>query len=101
MGFSVIGMTNVPEFKLAREAEICYASVALVTDYDVWHDEPVTVEMVIGNLTANTANVKQLLKTVLPRAARVRQCECSHALQYAILTDRKKIPPKLKKTLRP
>src|SRR5882672_8691782 len=91
MGFSVIGMTNVPEFKLAREAEICYASVALVTDYDVWHEEPVTVEMVIGNLNANTANVKQLLKAAVTKASRERKCECASALQYAILTDRKRI----------
>lgn len=101
LGFSVIGMTNAPEFKLAREAEICYASVALVTDYDVWHDDPVTVEMVIGNLNANTANVKQLLKAAAPKVARVRQCECAAALQYAILTDRKLIPAKAKKALKP
>ncbi len=99
LGFSVIGMTNVPEFKLAREAEICYASVALVTDYDVWREEPVTVEMVIANLTANTANVKELLKAVLPKAARERRCECASALQFAILTDKKKIPAQLKKDL--
>ncbi len=100
MGFSVIGMTNVPEFKLAREAEICYASVALVTDYDVWHEEPVTVDMVIGNLNANTANVKLLLKAVVPKLARERHCECATALQYAILTDRKFIPAKVKKDLK-
>jgi len=70
LGFSVIGMTNVPECKLARESEICYASVALVTDYDVWHEEPVTIDMVIGNLNANTANVKQLLKTAVRHVAR-------------------------------
>ena len=101
LGFSVIGMTNVPECKLAREAEICYASVALVTDYDVWHEEPVTIEMVIGNLNANTANVKQLLKTVVSKVARERRCECATALQYAILTDKKRIPAKVKKDLRP
>jgi 5'-methylthioadenosine phosphorylase len=101
MGFSVIGMTNVPEFKLAREAEICYASVALVTDYDVWHEEPVTVDMVIGNLNANTANVKALLTSVVTKTARERKCECASALQYAILTDRKKIPAKAKRILKP
>lgn len=102
LGFSVIGMTNVPEAKLAREAEICYASVALVTDYDVWKDdEQVTVEKVIANLTANTANVKRLLKTVVGELARERQCECASALQYAILTDRKKIPAKVIKSLAP
>lgn len=101
LGFSVIGMTNVPECKLAREAEICYASVALVTDYDVWHEEPVTIEMVIGNLNANTANVKKLLMNAVSQVARERRCECASALQYAILTDRKKIPAALKKTLKP
>jgi len=101
MGFSVIGMTNAPEFKLAREAEICYASVALVTDYDVWHEEAVTVEMVIGNLNANTANVKQLLKAAAAQVERERRCECASALKYAILTDHKKIPAKIKKILKP
>jgi 5'-methylthioadenosine phosphorylase len=101
MGFSVIGMTNVPEFKLAREAEICYASVALVTDYDVWKEEQVTVDMVIGNLNANTANVKQLLKTVVSKVARERRCECASALQYAIITDRKRIPVAVKAKLKP
>jgi 5'-methylthioadenosine phosphorylase len=101
LGFSVIGMTNCPEFKLAREAEICYSAVALVTDYDVWHQEPVTVDMVIGNLNANTANVKQLLKAAVSKVARERQCECATALQHAILTDRKWIPPAIKKKLKP
>ena len=101
LGFSVIGMTNCPEFKLAREAEICYSAVALVTDYDVWHEEPVTVEMVIGHLNANTANVKQLLSAAVSKVVRERRCECASALQYAILTDRKLIPPKVKKTLKP
>jgi 5'-methylthioadenosine phosphorylase len=101
LGFSVIGMTNIPECKLAREAEICYASVALVTDYDVWHEEPVTVDMVIGNLNANTANVKQLLKSVVSKVARERHCECATALQYAILTDKKLIPARVKKDLKP
>ena len=101
LGFSIIGMTALPEAKLAREAEICYAAVALVTDYDVWKEEHVTVEMVIGNLTANTANVKRLLKTAITGLTRQRQCECASALQYAILTDRKLIPAKIKKDLQP
>ncbi len=101
MGFSIIGMTALPEAKLAREAEICYGAVALVTDYDVWKEEPVNVEMVIGNLTANTSNVKRLLKTVVSKVIRPRTCECASALQYAILTDRKLVPPKVKKDLKP
>ena len=101
LGFSVIGMTGSPEFRLAREAEICYAAVALVTDYDVWHEEPVTVEMVIGNLTANTANVKELLRTVAPRIPAQGPCPCGEALKFGILTDPKKIPPLIKKILKP
>jgi 5'-methylthioadenosine phosphorylase len=101
MGFSIIGMTALPEAKLAREAEICYGAVALVTDYDVWKEEHVTVEMVIGNLTANTANVKKLLKAAITGIGRERRCECASALQYAILTDGKLVPPKVKKDLQP
>lgn len=101
LGFSIIGMTAVPEFKLAREAEICYAAVALVTDYDVWHEEAVTVDMVIGNLNANTANVQKLLAEVVGKVARERTCECASALQYALITDRAKVPPALRQTLKP
>ena len=102
LGFSVIGMTNLPEAKLAREAEICYSAVALVTDYDVWKDdEEVNVEKVIGNLIANTANVKQLLKSVIVKLARQRTCECASALQFARLTDIKHVPPATKKALWP
>ncbi|HVO33776.1 MAG TPA: S-methyl-5'-thioadenosine phosphorylase [Elusimicrobiota bacterium] len=101
LGFSVIGMTSVPEFKLAREAEVSYASVALVTDYDVWKEEPVTVDMVIGNLKANTANVKRLLKAVVPALPESLACDCHDALRYAIITDPKRIPPKVKKDLKP
>lgn len=101
LGFSVIGMTALPEAKLAREAEICYAAVALVTDYDVWKEEHVTVEMVIGNLTANTANVKRLLKEAITTLGRERRCECAAALRHAILTDRRLIPARVKKDLKP
>jgi 5'-methylthioadenosine phosphorylase len=101
LGFSVIGMTNLPEAKLAREAEICYSAVALVTDYDVWKDEVVTVDKVIANLVANTANVKQLLKTVVSKLGRERTCECASALQFARLTDIKHVPPATKKALWP
>jgi 5'-methylthioadenosine phosphorylase len=101
LGFSIIGMTASPEFRLAREAEICYASVALVTDYDVWHEEPVTVEMVIGNLTANTANVKQLLRSVVNQVPPQGACACGEALKFGIITDPKKIPAAAKKALKP
>lgn len=87
LGFSIIGMTNLPEAKLAREAEICYATLGLVTDYDVWKEgEEVTVERVVGNLLANIENVKKLIKATIPRLERERKCECATALAYAIQT---------------
>jgi len=87
LGFSIIGMTNIPEAKLAREAEICYATLGLVTDYDVWKEgEEVTVERVVGNLLANIENVKKLIKAAIPRLKRERKCECASALAYAIQT---------------
>lgn len=87
LGFSIIGMTNLPEAKLAREAEICYATLGLVTDYDVWKEgEEVTVERVVGNLLANIENVKKLIKAAIPRLERERKCECASALAYAIQT---------------
>jgi len=87
LGFSIIGMTNIPEAKLAREAEICYATLGLVTDYDVWKEgEEVTVERVVANLLANIENVKKLIKAAIPRLKRERKCECASALAYAIQT---------------
>ena len=87
LGFSIIGMTNLPEAKLAREAEICYATLGLVTDYDVWKEgEEVTVERVVANLLANIENVKKLIKAAIPRLKRERKCECASALAYAIQT---------------
>jgi 5'-methylthioadenosine phosphorylase len=87
LGFSIIGMTNLPEAKLAREAEICYATIGLVTDYDVWKEgEEVSVERVVGNLLANIENVKKLIKAAIPRLERARKCECASALAYAIQT---------------
>ncbi len=96
MGFSIVGMTAIPEAKLAREAEICYMTVGLVTDYDVWKEgEEVTAETVIGNLLANVAASKKLLKQILPKLAeRKRECECSHALRGAIFTAPDKINKK-------
>ena len=95
VGGDLIGMTALPEAKLAREAEICYCTVALVTDYDCWHEseEPVSVEMVIGNLLANVDNAKEILKTALPMIAKAeRHCDCGNALSSAIITDRQVIP---------
>jgi len=99
-GFSIIGMTNLPEAKLAREAEICYSTVALVTDYDVWKEGgEVSVSEVMANVAANVYNVKRLITTFLPRLARERTCECAHALKYAVMTNPAVLPAKAKKDL--
>jgi 5'-methylthioadenosine phosphorylase len=90
-GCDVIGMTNMPEAKLAREAEICYASVAMVTDYDCWHPDHdhVTVEQIIGVLMANANKGRSLVKQVVPQLkadAAATQCSCRSALQFALIT---------------
>ena len=88
-GMDIIGMTNLQEAKLAREAEICYATLALVTDYDCWHEEhdAVTVETVIDNLSKNVRNAKIIMKeSVRELAARPRGCKCGSALKNAIFT---------------
>jgi 5'-methylthioadenosine phosphorylase len=97
----IIGMTALPEAKLAREAELCYATIACATDYDCWHEseESVTVAMVIGNLTANVTNAQRILRSVakkIPADRSANTCECPTALATAILTDRSKIPPEAK-----
>jgi 5'-methylthioadenosine phosphorylase len=100
----VIGMTNLQEAKLAREAEICYATMALVTDYDCWHEtaESVTVEQILGYLKANAEMAQRILRTVVPRvAARKRDCACPSALQFAIVTDPAVIPTATKQKLAP
>jgi len=89
-GVDVIGMTNLQEAKLAREAEICYATMALVTDYDCWHAsaEAVSVEQVLGYLRANAEMAQRVLRDTIPRvAARTRDCACATALQFAVITD--------------
>jgi len=87
-GVDVIGMTNMPEAKLAREAELCYATVALATDYDCWHEteEAVTVEAILATLHKNVALAKQMLQTVVPKLAPDRACRCQQALGNAIVT---------------
>jgi 5'-methylthioadenosine phosphorylase len=103
-GVDVIGMTNLTEAKLAREAEICYTTMALVTDYDCWHEshEAVSVDQVLGYLRANAAMAQKTLRLAIPRlAARKRDCPCQSALQYALITDRDAIPPKVKEELAP
>ena len=92
-GADIIGMTALPEAKLAREAEMCYATIACVTDYDVWHETetPVTVEMVVANLTHNIANAQRIIREVARRAPADRSaatCDCDTALASALITDR-------------
>ncbi|HJT20240.1 MAG TPA: S-methyl-5'-thioadenosine phosphorylase [Nitrospira sp.] len=100
-GVGVIGMTNMPEAKLAREAEMCYATVALVTDYDCWHEteEPVTVEAILSTLRHNVDLAKRLLRAAVKSAASVRQCACQQALQNAIVTAPGAIPAALRRKL--
>jgi len=100
-GVDVIGMTNMPEAKLAREAELCYATLALVTDYDVWHEThaAVSVEAVIQNLLKNVATAKDVLRRVIPAIAPPRDCECPSLLESAVITSPKAFPPATRKTL--
>jgi 5'-methylthioadenosine phosphorylase len=100
----VIGMTNLQEAKLAREAEICYATMALVTDYDCWHDahEDVTVETVLAYLAKNAETAQKILRnSIVPAANRKRDCACPNALQYAIITQRSAITAEAKRRLAP
>ena len=101
--FDVIGMTNLTEAKLAREAELCYSTVAMVTDYDCWHPghDSVTVSEIIANLGKNAENVQEVIRSVVPKLGGERACKCGGALAHAILTDRKTIPATLKKKLKP
>jgi 5'-methylthioadenosine phosphorylase len=100
-GMDIIGMTNMAEAKLAREAGICYATLAAITDYDCWHPqhESVTIEMIIGNLNKNIESSKKILSSVIKNIPDSCSCGCSEALKYAIVTDKKLIPAKTKKDL--
>jgi len=100
-GADVIGMTGLPEAKLAREAEICYATLAIVTDYDCWHPsyESVTTEMILTNLRKGIDTVKGILKLLLPAIPQKRDCACASALKYAIATEAKYVPEQKKKEL--
>jgi 5'-methylthioadenosine phosphorylase len=93
-GASIIGMTNLQEAKLAREAEICYATIALVTDYDCWHPQhdEVTVTEVIENLKKNSVAAQKIIQSAVKLLPIDRTCKCGSALQHAILTDLKKVP---------
>ncbi len=93
-GVDVIGMTNMPEAKLAREAELCYATLALATDYDVWHEthEAVSVEAVVQNLLKNVETAKDVLRRVIPAIAAPRTCGCPDLLRNAVITSPKAFP---------
>lgn len=101
--FDVIGMTNLTEAKLAREAELCYATFALITDYDCWHPhhDSVTVNQIIDNLNKNIENVQRAIREAVRALDDERPCKCGSALAHAIITDRKKIPAATKKRLAP
>jgi len=103
-GMDLIGMTTSPEAFLAREAEMCYAVMAHVTDYDVWHEteEPVSVEMLLATLAANARLAQDALRLLLPQlVADGRSCDCGSTLATALITQRDLIPPDLKERLRP
>ena len=94
-------MTSATEAKLAREAEIRYATVALVTDYDVWHEADVTIELVLAKMAANVANVKAVLAAALPMVATLPACGCQNALAGAVVTDLKLVDERVLEKLRP
>ncbi len=97
----MIGMTNLQEAKLAREAEICYATMAMVTDYDCWregHDD-VTIEQVIAVVHQNADSAAKVVRSAVAAMPTEKSCGCGEALKYAILTDRKAIPPETRKKL--
>jgi len=100
-GVDVIGMTNMPEAKLAREAELCYATLALVTDYDVWHESEahVNVESVVANLTKNTATAREVLRRLIPEVGPPRRCPCPSLLENAVITAPGAFPLRTRKAL--
>ncbi len=93
-GVDIIGMTNIPEARLAREAEICYATVALATDYDCWHQEhdDVSVEAVIAIIQKNVVTARNIIKAAVKKVADCRTCSCGEALKYAVMTNKALIP---------
>ena len=102
-GADIIGMTNLQEAKLAREAEICYTTIALVTDYDCWHPDhdSVTVDMVISNLMHNARTAQQIIALAVDALPFERSCECASALKYTLITRPDAIPPQVRQDLAP
>jgi 5'-methylthioadenosine phosphorylase len=101
MKFDVIGMTNATEAKLAREAEICYSTIAMITDYDCWHPEheSVTGAQIIATLHQNSSNAQSVLREAIKAMPAERKCQCGAALAHALITDLKLVPAKTKKNL--
>jgi len=101
MGFDVIGMTNATEARLAREAELCYATVAMITDYDCWHPQhdSVTAAEIIANLTKNTENVQKVVRAAVAAMPAQRGCKCGSALASALVTPRELVPPATRRQL--
>jgi len=102
-GASIIGMTNLQEAKLAREAEICYTTIALVTDYDCWHPDhdSVTVDLIIANLTQNAKTAQQIIAGAVDQLPYERICECASALKFALITRPDAVPANTRKDLAP
>jgi 5'-methylthioadenosine phosphorylase len=102
-GADIIGMTALPEAKLAREAEMCYASLSFVTDYDCWYDaeELVTIEMILDNLSKSIDKAKRIVRKAVRLMSQSRDCGCAHALNNCIITAPGLIPPQVKKDLAP
>jgi 5'-methylthioadenosine phosphorylase len=102
-GMDIIGMTNLQEAKLAREAEICYTTIALVTDYDCWHPDhdQVTVDMIVANLMQNAKTAQQVIAEAVGQLPFERRCECASALKHAIITRPEAVPAETKRELAP
>jgi 5'-methylthioadenosine phosphorylase len=100
-GVDIIGMTNIPEAKLAREAEICYATIALATDFDCWHEseEDVQIDAVLEIMNKNISTAKSIIRKVVPLIPEKRGCPCADALKYTILTSKEMIPEETRKNL--
>lgn len=100
-GADIIGMTNMAEARLAREAEICYATLAAVTDYDCWHEshDTVTVDVIIENLNKNVENAKKVLRSAIPAISKTKKCSCTDALKHAIVTRPEAVSKEAKERL--
>jgi len=102
-GMDIIGMTNLQEAKLAREAEICYVTIALVTDYDCWHPDhdAVTVDAIVANLMQNARTAREIIVEAIERVPAERTCACARALESAIITPKESVPDQTKRDLAP